>query len=792
MRKHILWFLLLAELLLTRETNAASLELGAIRLERMSSGSNPLPILVTVKTSTNEIESGVRVTVGKNWNVTNLSLKTKTSTKDLPDGVLPWPGIGGHGTVSDQTIDFSGHDLDKGITYGFYIVDGIGVNPSSGDGADYKWRIQTVAGGNIGEESELKVPIVDSDQITITGKVGVISSDFRLDLTASSSADLQQGEEREYQIAYGSYLKSVVRPLKVVAEWTKGTIDGQAVPTLDILEYVPGSSTLAHAGAVPVIDVLNRRIEWTIDNFPPENTDNVVRFKLKANDSYSGGNKVNFTVKAWLYGSNVVSMSESLSGSYKYLQSIIPTTQASQGSVGNSSEGAKNLAASPTPTPMSSKISKVEVVRLTDGMVTLSVDSNVKPEKIKIKYGKTIGGLNESLTSINKVTSQTLSIDDLQPDKDYYFKVELTDDSGKVVGSETYTFRTADTSDIATVDKDDLILTVENNVILDTNDKDEKKETAAAVVITEQNCSFKFKVKNPEKVKQIQLFIRDTRVLGASTAYAMESGQTQFGLIESDGGNYLGHIMSPEKEGIYEIVVRVVGFNGSVSEEKIGILEVVSPLTVVTDKDAGLEGAKVTLLKKTLNDTYELISPSSLGIKNPAYTDESGKVRLTLPKGNYRAEISLVGYADRTVDFSIGTGGDNKMPKIVMNRKGVSLTKFVGYYQDSATDLWTLAKEFGRQLISSVRFFKLAMILQIMLGVTLCWSFYKNYQKKPQQDSSLWATGIKKFLFSVVLALLVFLLILDILFGFKFGMAVVIWVVLAMINLGLFISLVNI
>lgn len=752
---------------------------ASIRLARISPNNSPLPILVTVESGSDNVENGLKITVGNGWSVSNLSAKVKVSTNNLPAGVTPWPGIGNHGAVSSQIINFSSEDLTSNRSYGFYITNGIGINPMAGDGANYKWKVQTISGVVTSEETEIKLPIVDSDQIAITGKVGALATDFQLDLIPKSNSVLNQDQELEYEIVYGSYLNSTVRPLKIVAEWTRGTIEDQGTPTLDIIDYVPGSSSLAHGGGVPIIDILNRRIEWTINSFPAKTDNKTVKFRLRTNSSYTGGRRVNFTVKAWLYGSDVVSINKSVINSYQYYSSITPTSIPIT-SGGNSSQTI------PTPTPtLAPKIKKVEIIQLTDGVVTIAVGSNVDPTKVKIKYGKTMAGLNDSLTSINKLKDQEIAVDSLEPGKDYYFKVYITDDTGKVIGSELYTFKTADTLEIATVDKNTMTLAVENNVI-----SDSKKDMST--VVAGQNCSFKFKVNKSEKVKQIQLLVRDSQVLGASTVYAMETGQLQSDLVEAEDGNYIGHIMSPEKEGVYEIIIRIVGFNGSVSEQKVGTLEVVMPLTVKTDKGVKIEGARVTLSRLNSAEVYEIISPNALGIKNPVYTDNQGKVKLTLPKGNYRVEISLVGFADKTVDFSIGMGGDNKMPQIVLEKQLGNWSKYIGFYRDSVIDLWQLTKEFSNQLVISIIFFRVTMILQVMLGGIIWWCFYKNKKEVEEKTDSIWRRGIKKFIFSVILAVLIIFLGLDLLFGLKFGMVAIILILLAIINLGLFISLVNI
>ena len=389
---------------------AAGLDQSVIKLSRMSAGTSPLPILVTVKTLSGVTEDGLKIIVGNGWNTSNLKTDITVSISGLPTGLSPLPGITSANGVLGQVISFPSSDLVSGTTYGFYITGGIGVNPVAGDGANYKWRIQTLSGAVIDEESELKVPIIANDQVTIAGRVGASATDFQLDLVASGSATLNQNQEKEYQITYGSYLNSATKPLKIVVEWTQGTIGGQGVPTLDIADYVPGSASTADSGAVPVIDTVNRRIEWLINSFPANTQDKTVSFKLKTNSSYVGSSQVNFSVKAWLYGANVVSINKTVVNTYQYYLPMVPTSVPSETS--NSTTTNTTSSSAPLPiTTLALRIEKIDMVRLTDNLATVLVDSNVEPERTKIYYGTSIGSLNKSLISINKTKSQEITID---------------------------------------------------------------------------------------------------------------------------------------------------------------------------------------------------------------------------------------------------------------------------------------------------------------------------------------------------------------------------------------------
>jgi len=98
----------------------------------------------------------------------------------------------------------------------------------------------------------------------------------------------------------------------------QGTIEGQAYPSVDVLNYIVDSATTAYGGTQPVIDTVNRTIAWTIASLPAETTDQSVSFMLITNSNYSASQKVGFTIGAYLTDTGTTVNAVDLLRHYQY------------------------------------------------------------------------------------------------------------------------------------------------------------------------------------------------------------------------------------------------------------------------------------------------------------------------------------------------------------------------------------------------------------------------------------------------------------------------------------------
>jgi hypothetical protein len=404
------------------------------------------------------------------------------------------------------------------------------------------------------------------DTIVVTGNVPAKGADFQLELTADKTGNLSVGDEVIYQINYGSYLSTTIRNLVISAEWSRGTVSGSPVPSVDIADYVVGSGTSAWGGVEPVIDPINRRISWTISSFPANTADQTVKFKLVVNDSYSGSSDVTYTVEADLGRGHTLLMSSSLDNVYhpagldlsptpteppptstpsvEPTSTVAPTPTLAIQTItlgptsvlptSISTTTTVSLMVTPTLTAVPLKIQKIEVVTLSDGGISISSNINVVPKTIKIVYGQSLSTLDSSLTSISALKKDLLKIDGLKPDTDYYFRIVVTDNGGNIASSDIYTFKTAESSEKPEIDPKSLLVSSADNILLDA--KVENSEVKTVVLVSNQSYALRVNLTRPEIVKSIRMIVLNSQVLGINTIYGAEPNSTEENLVGTGNG----------------------------------------------------------------------------------------------------------------------------------------------------------------------------------------------------------------------------------------------------------------
>jgi len=692
---------------------AVGLDETMVRLDRMKLGQSPLPVLVTVKTGRNVADDGLKLTVGTAWTVAEPII----STNNLPTGVVAWPGIGVE-SVSDRTINFSSTDLSSDVLYGFYITGGISDNPAVATDMAEKWMVETLSGGVVDASREVKTPLTTSDQITVTGKVVPKATDFQLVLAVTPDGILEQDKQIDYEITYGSLLPYSVRPMVITASWTQGTIEGSPIATVDGLEYVIGSGGTAYGGAIPVIDLNNRTIAWTINSFPINLQDQKINFSLKTNNNYSGSSKVSYLVSTDLSGANVITVSDQKTLEYRYQIPAIPSpTPTSIPPTGG--PGGATATAIPTSKPAEKiKIDRVGMVTLSSSAVQIKVNTNVQPDTIRIRYGNSVSFLNQSLTSVNKLKSDLLKLDQLKPGNDYYFVVEANKGSQRVI-SDMFTFRTPEVDSTAEVILDSVLVTSHDVIIADA--ADENTIGAEVVIQTGQVYSIKLDLKKPKEIKTAKVVVRNSRVLGIISVIGAEPNSTENNLMEiGKNGGHFGQLVSPGFPGYYEMYVIIEDIFGGIKEQKVGNLKTVKPIRVLDAKGVPVEGARIFFSKYNENSAVYQPLPSQIrGLINPSFSEADGILAIPLPKGGYRMEVSAISYQDESVDFNVGMGGAEGFPEVRLDKKPFSVLTKMSEYGQIMTDVFKYNRVYYNDLSKSGRFFNLVEMFQVIVSLLL-------------------------------------------------------------------------
>jgi hypothetical protein len=544
--------------------------------------------------------------------------------------------------------------------------------------------------------------------------VGAKASDFQLGLSSNKTGLLNESEVISYEINYGSYLLGLVKPLVITGSWSRGTVAGSPSPSVDIVDYVIGSGSTGWGGVAPVIDLVNRKITWTIYSFPANTINQTVGFQLRVNNSYSGSSNVGFDVSAILDGANVVTIDSVVNQTYK--PAVLPTSTPTPGptntpgAVATVTSTTTNTIVTSTPTTTivpKLLIKGIEILELTSQGVKIGIENNQNSRSLTIKYGTDIKNLNKKLVLLSQKSSVLVKIDDLQSATNYFFVVEVVAESGEITESDLYSFKTALDSELPEIDMKSSVLLVANNVMTDLD---------RGIVLTPgQDYAIRFTVSKPKAIKSIKMVIKNTQILGISSVYGAEPNSLAVDLGEIEEGVFSGHLISPKMPGYYDILLRTEDINGNIFERVIGKLRIVEPLTIVDSNQRPIENAKLVFYKyNSKKQIFELISKEVLGFENPVFSEPDGRIILSLPNGRYRVEVSEIGYQNKTVEFEIGFEGSENFPNIMLTEKKASLVEIAGYYKLIIIDSSVYFGKSMKGLIVSVRFYRLNIIFVLL------------------------------------------------------------------------------
>ncbi len=635
-----------------------------------------------------------------NWTVT---------TTSLPTGSTPMPGIVTAQSVSGQTVTFPISDLTTSTQYCFHFASGTITTPSSTGTFVGTLRTRDVTNATI-DTHEFALSIVTNDSISVTATVPANPTDFSsfLSLLNPPNGTYPQDTEFTYSLNYSStllYPSSIV----VEAQWDLGTIVGSGSPTENILTYVIGSATNGYNSTPPVIDTVNRKISWTFNSFPASLTNQAVQFKLKTTNSYTGPTRVEFTVNGRVIGPGTQTADSSITSSYRYQDPLLitpsptPTTDPSR--IPTTRPGTPTITPSPTPIPTTNIIKAIDIRTISSTNAAIFTETASK-STIKIRYGTAQNNLNQIVSGNELSPSHLLTLTGLQANTRYFFKITATTESNVSTTSDFYQFDTAIASEPPKANISSLIIT-SGDVVL--TDPLRSSSTFPHIVIPKGiSYGFKFSVEGFEKVKAIKAIIRNNKVLGLASfqAYANTESLT---ITEIQPGQYIGRLNTSVQPGVYKLILQIQDFNGNIVEQEVSTLQVVNPLRVINAfTKQGIEGAKVTLsLFNSRLKTFELISSVVTPIKNPSLSEADGSVWIVLPEGKYRADIEVLGYEKKTIDFSINPTTQANYPEISLKQLPFNPATYTAYTISTFMDLGNLIKTYIHTLHTSIRFFDL-------------------------------------------------------------------------------------
>lgn len=665
-------------------------------------------------------ENKVALTFPDDFTVSANAGNWTTNITDLPTGSTAWPGIGSPATsVSGQTVTFSSTDLTADTLYCFNFS---GAGSTTGAIGDDKTGTLTTrnSSNTIIDQATYVVSIVSNNQIQLSATIAPHISDLPVAIeTTTAGSNFPQSTILDYKITYG-LLAATSFPVTIQAQWSQGTIAGSPTPSVDLLDYVINSASNAYGSTPAVIDATNRTITWTISSFPANTVGQTVTFELKTNNSYTGSSVVNFDVSARSVSESTVTPDQTVSQTYLYSSGLEPTP--TQGPT--PTPGPSTSTTTPTPTPLPSPnltFSAISVQSLSQNQAQISVGTN-NNSTITIQYGTLLKSLSQNITSSLPMTKNLLTLPNLNPDTDYYYKVTARDSYGNVIKSDIFTFRTAVVSETPSADLQSLVVTSNNSILL--NPQTEKIATGKVIysLVIPQLSIFEihFSLTKYIQVKSIQLIIENKNVLGANT-FTLETAASNFvNLVETQPGVYTGRLLSQQNPGIYELYAKIIDYNGNITLQKIAEIVVV-PKFKVLEKGSNnpVENARILFyLYNPTTKIYEIIAPEMLPINNPSFSNPDGVVPIVLPRGKYKADISAISFDSKTVEFAVGPNYGN-YPTVYLQSKPFSLSNYIDFFGTTLSDYLSSSQKYLSEVSASSRLFAFLESLTLLGFVLL-------------------------------------------------------------------------
>ncbi|MBP9699940.1 hypothetical protein KBD71_01525 [Candidatus Woesebacteria bacterium] len=484
----------------------------------------------------------------------------------------------------------------------------------------------------------------DQGEIQINGSVGVTSSDMQLEIASSTSSQVGADEEITYTITYGS-TSSLSFPVTLVASWEQGQIEGTSSPSVELLDYMEGSATVGYGSTSPVIDVVAKKITWSITSFPAATTNQTVTFVLKTSSDYRGSKTVS---------TNVVAMMTSPSG---VPDSTVTTTYRY---VDTSSEDATPT---PSPSPTSTVATEtqsvpvwkeIELVELGYTLATfrLSLDSDVQ---IVAFLGTTSTNLRERVTTAARARLQPLTLSELSPDTTYYVQFKAVGSTGLFVTSNIYTFTTSSQANAdLIVDRNSIIVSQSWGILFNQSMLQDPLALPHFSVSQDTLLDFLFRIPLSRELVEATLLLRDPYVLGISTDEEGEYSSSTTKLVEVSPGTFVGKIKTPLLSRTYEIAIRTEDIYGNIQEQTVGKTTVVHSFQVKDPQGQSLWGAEVLLWSyQQKTNQFELAPFNALSFQNPISTNKDGVAEFSLIPGRYKARVSMKGYGTKEVEFEL-------------------------------------------------------------------------------------------------------------------------------------------
>lgn len=537
-----------------------------------------------------------------------------------------------------------------------------------------------------------------------------------------SSTVLQENDEVTITIRYRSQ-ETASWPFEVVGSWQPGQIENNPSNTIDVFSYIIGSATNADEGTTPVVDLINRKITWTIPSVSSSTTYHTVSFKLKVRNDIPTEKAISAVVQA--DGKIFTTPLPQQTLTFTIQKTVEPTLSTGPTPTSIPPTSAPGIAKptaittppsliSPSPKPPDFRFGLVEIKKITDTETEIYFQTSIKSTYI-ISYGTSPKKLTQQASSLTFEKDHTITLSDLQPDTSYFFSIKALDEAGDSIISDIFTFRTAKGPQEVIIEKSDIAILWKNFFL-----------TSADVnrVVIPHNTPFTISanVKNPGNIRSIKARFKNTAVLGINnTTQSPNVDETP--LTEILPGIFSGEITTPLTNGKYQILLETVEESGTFETQIVPYDFYISdPLRVIDNKTGkAIEHASVEI--KRFEESLHRYTPLQNSFALDTLTDEKGQLAVVLPAGRYIIEVKHTLYKPTSLTTELGIS-DLTLPAIYLESNSTFST-IVTQLKESVANVVHYCASAISPLFSSVQtqpfIITLLVILLVVLTIATLW-----------------------------------------------------------------------
>lgn len=505
-----------------------------------------------------------------------------------------------------------------------------------------------------------QTPTPVQSNLNVTAFIGPQLKDFQFAITSDKHYPLAQEQVVTYEITYGSKTSAAIDTTNtIVVDFS----DDRAPDGTHVVDYIIGSATKGYNNAQPVVDLTARTITWTITNLPAGTTDQKLTFRLNTNSNYTTKRLVHFTATATMSNEYVTMPEQVRTHEYRFDEALVtpaPTVYVTPTAVPTPT---------PTPAPPALRLTDISFRSISDDSATISMTTN-RPAKERILWGTTPSDLTQRLQTDAYALTNSLTLSNLTPNTQYYFRVIAFDTARKVTESELFTFTTARTSALPELSNNSIVIATGGTVLL--ADILSSGRIPAGMLTSNAEYQLTYTFNQPAEVIDAYIIISDAT--GSERIVALNS---------QNGRMYTGTLRTGEP-GTYNVFVRLTDKFGNVIEQHVARIKALTVLQVrEAPSNLPIADARIKISKfNAQRNRFEILSE----IKNPAFTDREGKLQLLLPPGQYQADTTALGYTPKTMTFTLGEYEGQDFPIIYLTRDYFNFLALLEFLMHMLTD----------------------------------------------------------------------------------------------------------